>query len=80
MATRAKGKAPKKGVAGRGTGGTARKAIRAAKKRGASTPAIARAARRKPSTINNIASGNIKNPPKNLAKNVRKAKSSRKRK
>ncbi len=80
MATRAKGKAPKKGVAGRGTGGAARKAISSAKKRGATTKSIAKAAGRKASTINQIASGNIKNPPRNLAKNVRKAKGSRKRK
>jgi len=70
---------PKKGTAGHGTGGTARKAISAAKSRGASTKSIARAAGRKPSTINNIASGNIRNPPRNLAKNVRKAKGSKKR-
>jgi DNA-binding XRE family transcriptional regulator len=67
-------KAPKKGVAGKKTGGAARKAIKAAKKRGCTTEQIAKAARRDPSTINEIENGGIKNPPANLAKNVAKCK------
>lgn len=70
-------KAPKKGVAGKKTGGAARKAISAARKRGATTKQIARAARRDDSTIALIETGVIKNPPKNLAASVRKAKASK---
>jgi len=69
---------PKKGVAGKHTGAKTRKAISAAKKRGATTKQIARAGMRSVSTINNIASGNIKNPPRNLAAKIRKAKSTKK--
>lgn len=72
-------KAPKKGVAGKKTGGATRKAIAARKKAGSTTKQIARAAMRKPSTINNIASGNIKNPPKNLAGKIRKSKTTKKK-
>jgi len=70
-------KRPRKGVAGKKTGGAARRAIRAAEKRGATIIQIARAARRSPSTISAIKSGEIKNPPRNLAGNVRKAKGKR---
>ena len=70
---------PKKGVAGKNTGGKARAAIKAKKRAGATTKQIARAAKRSPSTISGIASGKIKNPPKNLAGNVRKAKTTKKR-
>jgi len=69
---------PKKGVAGKKTGSAARKAISAARKRGSTTKQIARAARRDDSTIALIETGVIKNPPKNLASNVRKAKSAKK--
>lgn len=75
-----KAHAPKKGVAGKKTGGAARKAIKARKAAGSTTAQIARAANRKPSTISNIESGNIKNPPKNLAASVRKAKTTKKKK
>lgn len=71
---------PEKGVAGKKTGATARKAIAAAKKRGSTVKQIAKAAKRDPSTISDIASGEIKNPPKNLAANVRKAKTTKKKK
>ena len=67
-------KSPRKGVAGKNTGATARKAINSAIKRGASLKSIGKAARRDPSTISDIKRGEIKNPPSNLAKNVRKAK------
>ena len=70
-------KSPKKGVAGKKTGGAARKAISAARKRGSTTKQIARAARRDESTINLIETGTIKNPPKNLAANIRKAKATK---
>lgn len=73
-------KHPKKGVAGKKTGASTRKAISNRKKAGSSTKQIARAAMRSESTINNIASGNIKNPPRNLASKIRKAKTTKKRK
>ena len=72
-------KAPKKGVAGKSTGGAARSAIRAAKSRGATNASIGRATGRSASTISSIASGDIKNPPRNLAANVRKAKATKKK-
>ena len=65
---------PKKGTAGKSTGGKARAAISKAKSQGATNESIAKAARRDASTISAIASGKIKNPPANLAGNVRKAK------
>lgn len=64
---------PQKGVAGKNTGAATRAAIAAQKRQGKTTGAIAIAAMRSESTINNIASGNIKNPPKNLAVKIRKA-------
>ena len=74
----AKAKAPRKGVAGKKTGGKTRSAISAAKKRGATTKQIASAGMRHPSTISDIARGNIKNPPRNLAAKIRKAKGKKK--
>ena len=71
---------PKKGVAGKKTGGAARKAINAAQKRGATNKSIGAATGRSASTIAQIDSGSIKNPPKNLAGNVRKAKATKKKK
>jgi len=71
---------PMKGVAGKKTGGKARAAIKAQKKKGSTTKQIAAATRRDPSTISDIASGEIKNPPKNLAANVKKAKVTKKKK
>lgn len=73
-------KKPRKGVAGKGTGGSARKAIRAAQKRGCTLSSIARSTRRDPSTIGDIASGKIKNPPRNLAGAVRKCKAKKRKK
>ncbi len=67
-------KAPRKGVAGKATGGTARRAISTAHGRGCTDKSIGRATNRSASTINKIASGSIKNPPRNLAGNVRKCK------
>jgi len=67
-------KQAKKGVAGKGTGGGARKAIRAAQGRGCTVNSIASSTRRDASTISKIASGAIRNPPKNLASAVRKCK------
>ena len=72
-------KKPKKGVPGKKTGGSTRKAISSAKKRGATTKQIARAGMRSPGTINAIEIGTIKNPPKNLASKIRKAKSTKKK-
>ena len=69
-----KAPAPKKGIAGKNTGGKTRLAITDKMKAGSTTKQIARAAMRSTSTINNIASGNIKNPPRNLAGKIRKAK------
>ena len=69
-----------KGEAGKKTGGSARRAISAAKKRGSTTAQIARAARRSESTISAIESGEIKNPPKELAGMIAKAKATKKKK
>lgn len=79
MATKSKAK-PKKGVAGKNTGGKTRAAISRKQKAGATVKQIARAAMRKPSTINNIASGNIKNPPRDLAGKIAKTKVRKKKK
>ncbi len=65
----------KKGVAGENTGGKARSAIKKAKARGATNESIAKAAKRDPDTIRNIASGNIENPPPDVVANIPKAKS-----
>ena len=69
-----------KGSAGKKTGGGARRAISAARKRGSTTAQIARAARRSPSTISAIESGEIKNPPKELSGMISKAKATKKKK
>ena len=71
--------APKKGVAGNKTGGKARKAIAAKKKAGSTTKQIASAAKRSESVISAIASGEIKNPPANVASNIKKAKTTKKK-
>jgi hypothetical protein len=63
---------PKKGTAGKNTGGSARAAIKSAEKSGKTIKQIARSARRSPDTISAIKSGEIKNPPSNLSKNIRK--------
>lgn len=65
---------PKKGTAGKNTGGKTRKAIATKTKSGLTLKQIGRASNRKPSTIGKIASGTIKNPPANLAGQIRKAK------
>ena len=67
-------KKPMKGVAGKGTGAAARKAIRSKVNMGCTMAEIGRMAKRSPGTISAILSVVIKNPPKNLAGNVRKAK------
>ena len=71
-------KKPKKGVPGTKTGAAARKAIRAKVKSGCSLAEIGNMANRDASTISAILSGEIKNPPANLAGNVRKAKCKKK--
>lgn len=72
-------KKPKKGVAGKNTGGAARKAIRTKEKQKLTQADIARAAMRDPSTISDIKTGKIKNPPANLAAKIRKAKPKKKK-
>ena len=64
----------KKGTIGKKTGGTTRKAIKAAMKKGCTAEEIGRKANRSPSTISKIATGEIKNPPKGLAASIRKTK------
>jgi orotate phosphoribosyltransferase len=73
-------KKPQKGVAGKNTGGAARKAIRAAEAKGKTVKQIASSARRSPSVVSAIKSGEIKNPPSNVAKNIRKGTSKTKKK
>lgn len=70
---------PKKGVAGKNTGSKTRKAIAAKKKSGSTTKQIAKAAMRSDSVISAIASGEIKNPPANLAAKISKAKTTKKK-
>ncbi len=77
--TRAKRKAPKKGVAGKNTGGKTRAAIKSKKRAGSSVKQIAKAGMRHPSTIQSISSGEIKNPPRNLAGKIRKAKTTKRK-
>jgi predicted transcriptional regulator len=67
-------KKPQKGVAGKNTGASTRKAIRAKEKQGITQVDIAKAAMRDPSVISDISKGKIKNPPSNLAAKIRKAK------
>lgn len=74
-----KQKAPKKGVAGKSTGAETRKAINAKVKSGSTLKQIGRASNRSASTISQIKQGDIKNPPKNLAANIRKAKTTKKK-
>ncbi len=69
-----------KGEEGKMTGGKARKSIREQEKKGSTQEDIARATRRDPSTISAIKSGEIKNPPKELIANIKKAKTSKKKK
>lgn len=71
--------APKKGVAGKKTGAKTRKAIASKKKAGSTTKQIAKAAMRSESVISAIASGDIKNPPSNLAGKISKAKTTKKK-
>jgi hypothetical protein len=69
-------KRPMKGEAGKKTGPSTRKAIKDQKKKGSTGQDIARATRRDPKTISDIELGVIKNPPKNVKKLVKKAKTS----
>lgn len=61
-----------KGVAGKKTGAPARKLIRELEKKGMTQEQIGRKARRSASTIGQIKSGDIKNPPNDLVKRLRK--------
>ena len=70
---------PKKGTPGKGTGGSARSAIRAAQKRGCTLESIGKATNRDAGTISQILDGSIKNPPKDLAGKVRACKPAKKR-
>lgn len=65
--------APKKGVAGKGTGAATRKAIADAQKAGCSLQDIASRANRSASTLSQIKAGTIFNPPADLAKTVQDA-------
>ena len=76
---KAKKAAPKKGVAGKNTGGKTRKAISTAKKKGSTTKQIARAAMRSESVISAISTGAIKNPPGDLEGKIGKAKTTKKK-
>lgn len=71
---------PQKGVAGEDTGGRARKAVKKAKDRNATNETIGKATNRSASTIAQIHTGTIKNPPADLAGKVSKAKSIKKEK
>ena len=68
----------KKGASVKGEGAKARKAISKARKAGATTQDIAKAAMRDDSTIGLIENGTIKNTPKGLATKIGKAKKSSK--
>ena len=68
----------KKGTEGKNTGGSTRKAIKAAVKKGCTIKSISKTAGRSPSTISKIASGEIKNPPNGLAGSIRKTKCKKK--
>lgn len=65
-------KKPMKGVAGKGTGSKTRSAISRAQNKGCSIASIAKSSNRSSSTISQIKSGTIKNPPSNLASAVQK--------
>ena len=64
--------APKKGVAGVGTGAKTRAAISEAQKNGCSLAEIGKLANRDPSVISAIKSGKIKNPPADVATDIQK--------
>lgn len=68
----------KKGVAGKGTGSSARAAIQKAIDGGHTLEEIGRAAGRDASTISAIRSGEIKNPPPELADAIRRLKPKKK--
>ena len=63
----------KKGVAGKGTGGTARKLINKAMKKGKTNVDIGKTAGRSGNTISQIKRGDITNPPKELLKGLKRA-------
>ena len=73
MADSKKKASTKKGASVKGEGGKARKAIAKARKAGATTKTIAKAAMRDDSTIALIENGTIKNTPKGLAGKIAKA-------
>jgi len=68
----AKKPAPKKGVAGKGTGSKTRSAISGAQAKGCTLASIAKSSNRSPSVISAIKSGTIKNPPSNVASAIQK--------
>jgi hypothetical protein len=71
---------PKKGVPGKNTGAAARAAIRAAQRKGMTLEQIGNIANRSESVISAIKSGEIKNPPRNVASNIRKRSTKQKNK
>lgn len=73
-------KKPKKGVAGKNTGAAARKAIITAQKKGMTLEEIGNIANRSASVISAIKTGEIKNPPRNVASNIRKRSTTKKKK
>ncbi len=68
----------KKGASVKGEGAKSRKAISKARKAGATTADIAKAAMRDDSTIRAIETGVVKNTPKGLSGKISKAKKSSK--
>ena len=65
-------KKPMKGVAGKNTGAKTRAAINSAQKKGCTLKEIGAASNRSPSVISAIKSGDIKNPPADVAAAVQK--------
>lgn len=65
-------KKPKKGVAGKNTGAATRNALKG--KRSYTDKQVGRKVNRSGSTLSQIRTGSIRNPPANLAGNIRKAK------
>ena len=63
-----------KGQEGKKTGAAARKSIAAKSKSGSSQKQIGAKVNRAPSTISNIKTGKIKNPPASLSGAIRKSK------
>lgn len=66
-------KKPMKGTVGKNTGGKTRAAIKAAQSKGCTLKQIAKGSNRSVDTISAINSGDIKNPPSNVAASIVKA-------